>query len=401
MFAGGSFTSGSDPVASDGETFPRKMIWSASGLTGIAFMNMDQAKPITAPQRLKFIDLARTIAILLMLEGHFIGLTLMQEARDPSHPVYAGWNFIRGFTAPLFFTVAGMIFVFLLAGENDTPFFRRVRVRKGLRRAVELLFWGYALQLTVKNFPNYLRGEFENWVFAFHVLQCIGVGLIFLLLIAAVQRVWSKISLTLCYSIALLVFLGIYLWIKSLPEGTHVPAGWPQLFQNALSGPRDVFPIAPWLCYAFLGGAMGAYVRAIHPQPTTLRSCVWFFVLAAGLKLLWLAAVLIPMPQSSSDGIAWFTGRAAEVVTFLGILRLIEIRFGIGLASFLRIGRETFAIYIFHVIVLYGGLFGFGLNRFLNEKLNAWQAAGGALLFIAFFATYAILLNLWKTRRKS
>ncbi|MEY3394186.1 MAG: hypothetical protein RL346_422 [Verrucomicrobiota bacterium] len=360
---------------------------------------MDPTKPINMPQRLKFIDLARTIAILLMLEGHFVGLTLMADARDPSHPVYAAWNFIRGFTAPLFFTVAGMIFVFLLAGEEQTAFFQRIRVRKGLRRAAELLGWGYVLQLSVRHVPNYLQGEFEDWVFAFHVLQCIGVGLIFLLLIAAVQRMINRIPLTLFYSIALVACLVLYLWIKSLPEGTHVPAGWPQLIQNALSGPRSVFPIAPWLCFAFLGGAMGAYVRRIHHEPATPRSCLWFFGLAAALKLLWLAAVIIPMSRSSSEAIAWFTGRAAEVVMFLGLLRLVEIRFGIGLPRFLRIGRETFAVYILHVIVLYGGLFGLGLNRMLKETLNAWQAAGGALLFMAFFATYAILLNLRKTRK--
>ncbi len=377
------------------------MIWSGGGRTGIAFVSMDQAKPISATPRLKFIDLARTIAILLMLEGHFVGLTLMQEARELSNPVYENWNFVRGFTAPLFFTCAGMIFVFLLSGETNTPFFQRVRVRKGLRRAVELIFWGYVLQLSIRNIPNYLRGDFEDWVFAFHVLQCIGIGLVFLLLIAAAQNAWKKISLTWFYAIATALFLGIYLWIKSLPQGSHVPHGWPQVFQNALSGPHDVFPIAPWLCYAFLGGAMGAYVRAVHHRPATLRSCLWFFILAIGLKVVAGCAILVPMAPSSLEGISWFTSRATEVVVFLGVLRLVEIRFGIGLDSFLRIGRETFAIYIVHVIVLYGAIFGYGLDDFLTKKLNPWQAAGGAIVFMAIFGAYAILLNLWKTRKKA
>ena len=43
---------------------------------------MNQAEPAMPKQRLKFIDLARSIAILLMLEGHFVGLSLVQEARD-------------------------------------------------------------------------------------------------------------------------------------------------------------------------------------------------------------------------------------------------------------------------------------------------------------------------------
>ncbi len=375
------------------------MIWSGSARAGIAFPEMNETAPAIPRQRLKFIDLARSIAIMLMLEGHFVGLTLALEARDPSNLIYLIWNSIRGFTAPLFFTVAGMIFVFLLSGEKGTSFFKQVRVRKGFIRAAELLFWGYALQLSLRRFPDYLKGEFGDWIFAFHVLQCIGVGLIALILIAALHRAIGKGSLVTFYALATVICLAGYVWLKSLPEGTFVPEGWPQMFQNAISGPRSVFPIAPWLGFSLLGGAMGAYVRSRNDQPATLRSCAWFFILALGIKLIWLGAVLIPMPEHASEGIAWFSERAFQVVLFLGILRMIEICYGIGVPWMLRIGQETFAIYIFHVIVLYSGLFGFGLNDYFKENLGPWQAAGGAALFIAFFATYAIALNIWKTRK--
>ena len=94
------------------------------------------------PARLKFIDLARALAILLMLEGHFVGLALADMDSYRGNPLFEVWGRIRGFTAPLFFTVAGMIFCFLLSGETEGKFFKRVRVRKGLRRAAELFFWG-------------------------------------------------------------------------------------------------------------------------------------------------------------------------------------------------------------------------------------------------------------------
>lgn len=361
---------------------------------------MNEAAPPPARPRLKFIDLARSVAILLMLEGHFVGLTLVEEARDPTNPVYATWNFIRGFTAPLFFTVAGMIFVYLLAGEKEPVFFKGERVRKGFRRAAELLFWGYALQLSVWNLPAYFRGEFGTWAFAFHVLQCIGVGLLALIVIAAAQRALAKGPLALWYAVATVCCLGVYVWLKSLPPETYVPAGWPLLIQNALSGPRSVFPIAPWLGFSFLGGAMGAYLRSHSGRPVTLRSWLWLFVLAAALKLVWLAVVLIPMPESASVGLAWFSGRACEVVAFLGVLRWLEIQYGIGVPWLLRVGRETFAIYIVHVIVLYGGLFGIGLNDWLVEKLGPWQAAGGAAVFIGVFIIHAQILNMWKMRKR-
>jgi uncharacterized membrane protein len=52
--------------------------------------------------RLYFIDIARTIAILLMLEGHFVHDSLAPEWVNESFPAYHTWKFIRGFTSPTF-----------------------------------------------------------------------------------------------------------------------------------------------------------------------------------------------------------------------------------------------------------------------------------------------------------
>ncbi len=91
----------------------------------MAARTMSEIANTVAKPRLKFIDLARALAILLMLEGHFVGLSLAGEYRDSSSVIYNIWNSIRGFTAPLFFTVAGMIFAYLLSGETEGKFFKR------------------------------------------------------------------------------------------------------------------------------------------------------------------------------------------------------------------------------------------------------------------------------------
>lgn len=362
---------------------------------------MSEPEPATTPKRrLKFIDLARSIAILLMLEGHFVGMTLAESSRDLSNPAYIIWNFIRGFTAPLFFTVAGMIFVFLMEGEKGARFFKAIRVRKGFRRALELFFWGYVLQLNLGNIKDYLQGSAGNWIYAFHVLQCIGVGLIALILISGLRKAVGKFSLQVWYIAAVVACMGLYGWLKSIPEGAYVPAGWPDLFQNPLKGPRSVFPIAPWLGFTFLGGAMGAYLRSIEFKPITWRSCLWFFYIAATLQIISLITVIAPLPQEYSSGIQWFVQRATQVTIFLGLLRWVEVKYGIGVEWMLRVGRETFAIYIVHVIVLYGGIFGIGLDDHFSKALNAWQAIGGAVLFLAVFIAHANLLNSWKMKRR-
>ena len=52
--------------------------------------------------RLYFIDIARSIAILLMLEGHFVDNALMDVYRDTNNDIYNAWLFVRGFTSPIF-----------------------------------------------------------------------------------------------------------------------------------------------------------------------------------------------------------------------------------------------------------------------------------------------------------
>ena len=73
--------------------------------------------------RLYFIDIIRAFAILMMLQGHFIGLSL--EAFDAlaslkrstgtsGSLLFDAWYFMKGLTAPMFFFVTGLVFVFLL-----------------------------------------------------------------------------------------------------------------------------------------------------------------------------------------------------------------------------------------------------------------------------------------------
>jgi len=61
-------------------------------------------KPTTS--RLVFIDVIRAFAICMMLEGHFIDGLLAPEYRDENNLLFATWLYIRGMTAPVFFTVS-------------------------------------------------------------------------------------------------------------------------------------------------------------------------------------------------------------------------------------------------------------------------------------------------------
>jgi len=342
--------------------------------------------------RLRFIDMARAVAILFMLEGHFVDLTLAPEWRVRGQPVYEVWHYIRGMTGPMFFTVTGLIFAYLLSGAREPGFFRVKRVRRGLLRAGELLFWGYLLQVNLRRLPAMLRGEWDPWLQAFHVLQCIAVGLLGMILIFGLLRRAGARVLAASYVLAGLMAFMASVWLAN--QTGPVPHDAPVLLQNAIKGPSSGFPLAPWIGFTFYGAAIGVLVRRHTETRDGGMSPAPFLIAGAALKLggwaldrflgntvldaLGHAAEARVLPDS-------FHGRISEILIVLGVLVWIECRLRPGASWFQTIGRNTFPIYVSHVVVLYGGIFGIGLKTWFQHSLNPWQAALGAILFCAFF----------------
>jgi len=95
--------------------------------------------------RVIFIDLLRAIAVLQMVQGHTIHVFLSQDLRTTELPVYAVWYFLRGMTAPIFMFTAGTEFTYLFRSVHK-PFGKNYRVKKGIKRALLLIFLGYVLK---------------------------------------------------------------------------------------------------------------------------------------------------------------------------------------------------------------------------------------------------------------
>lgn len=347
-------------------------------------------------QRIHFLDFSRSVAILMMLQGHFISMTLesypafMAEVRlhgSSGNVWFSIWGFLRGLTAPLFFTISGTVFTYLLHKEwqkGMLPYFQLQRVRKGLKRAASLLLIGYLLQFNFKYIKYYIQGHFNPHFLGFHILQCIGVGLLCLLLFSFAISKFKQYSWLLYLGLAFLLFATTPL--IRMQDG-FLPINAPTYIQNMIQGPETGFSIFPWIGYVFLGAGFGHYLCTFGTGIANKN--VYRYLLVIGLVFFsfgWLLSFVYGgEPVYIHYKYLWAFERAFFVCLLLMAFTYLSGIERLRHPYFMAVGQETFTIYIVHAILLYGAITGYSLRSFLENKLSALEAIFGAFLFLSFF----------------
>ncbi len=356
--------------------------------------------------------MARSIAILMMLEGHFTGAALDWQYRSYDYFLFQLWHLLHGLTSPLFFTVTGLIFVYLLLGHDDKPFFENIRIKKGRKRILQLLFWGYLIQLNLWSIAKsiYYGSNFQlDWFYAFHVLQSIGVGLGIVILVYGLYKLINFGKLYWYYLITAVIIFAFYsvmkdhiITSKALVESGAIknPQYWPPnapaFIQNMFYGKFSDFSFVRMSGYTLLGGMIGSIIRINEHHVKK-----WWFgatVIVSGLLISIFIRYLFIWVDDFTEWIGLTThgvyelnstsiSRFGQVTVLIGILIIVDKIFHVKAPLFLKVGQNTFPIYVVHVIILYGGIFGFGLKPYLiNRDQEPWMAI--------LIAAIAILLSI-------
>jgi uncharacterized membrane protein len=335
--------------------------------------------------RLYFLDALRAFAILMMLQGHFVDTLLSADYRDLSQPVFSAWYFMRGITAPVFFTVTGIVFVFLLLKE-DAPLRQHIRVRKGLRRAIMLISLGYILKW---NLGILYTWKFQSYHYSVDVLHIIGIALLLVIGLYALHRS-TGVSYPLLSGVSgTLIFL-------AFPIVERADISWmPGLMANFLSMKAgSTFNIFPWVGYTLLGAVIGAIA---HYHTKLFKH--WMMPLAfigTGLLLHFGSnSFFYHLQQMFSSSLTdlWLSKeyifwRFGHVLVVIGIFIFLEQQLRHGFHKlFLKIGSETLTLYAAHYVILYGTWFGIGLSQLWRKQLNPTEVILGALMFEVFFIT--------------
>lgn len=340
--------------------------------------------------RLFFIDAMRAWAILMMLQGHFIDGLLDTVFRNPDSLAFSTWSYFRGITAPVFFTVSGFIFTYLLLRVPEQGI-NNPRVRKGLRRGIQLLLIGYLLRL---NLFGIFEGQIYYGFYLVDVLHCIGLSILSIIglyVLASERKKFVFPMLLVGITLILFLFEPIY---KQWTFG-FLPTAIANYFTKANG---SVFTIIPWLGYATLGGGLSFLFtkfkdyKHLYPAAITISAVIGF------LLIFFSSDVFFALFETT--GIDLFFRiqmnnylfiRLGDVFVVFALFMLFR-RFMTN-KTVLRVGASTLSIYVIHFIILYGSFTGLGLYKFFHHELTPLVAVSGALLFMIVCTILALLYD--------
>lgn len=347
--------------------------------------------------RLYFIDAMRAWAILMMLQGHFVDGLLDMAFRDNTVIGFTIWKYFRGITAPVFFTVSGFIFTYLLIRVPQRGL-ENPRVKKGVKRGLQLLIIGYLLRM---NLFGLLNGRIYDSFYLVDVLHCIGLsilGIIGVYLLTLHRRKFLFPTVLAAITFLLFLFEPIYKqWTFSF---------LPDLLANYLTKTNgSVFTIFPWFGYAAFGGFLSILF-------TRFKNFNYLYPTAIALSL---GMGFLLVFYSSDFFLALWDQLGVQLFSDIYFNNYLFIRLGdvfivfsifmlfrglLKNSTVLKIGQSTLSVYVVHFIILYGSFTGLGLYGFFHHSLAPAIVIPSALVFMVICTYTALQYEKYKANIK-
>lgn len=330
-----------------------------------------------------FIDWARGLAVLCMIEHHSFD-AWMPVSFHGSAPDRL-FRFLGGNAAPSFLFLAGLAVVLGLEGQlsRGTPRFEAALA--SARRGGWILLGAYLFR-------------FQEWALAFggsppesmlriDILNCIGIALVLVALCWALAATLPGRALVFALLCSAVFFAAPHVWAAPL-------SGWPQLLADYVHGtpPRALFPLFPWLGYAFAGALCGlpfAWIRGARDPAGAETRLV--FGLGAGSVALWFAVLYLDrLPGTVFAQLNWWkTSPAYALLRCCSVLWILCLCWGVEKAfarfwarlptgPLAMLGRHSLVVYWVHVEIVYGRW-----TWPLRGKLSLGQASAFLALLLA------------------
>jgi uncharacterized membrane protein len=340
--------------------------------------------------RVIFIDLARALAVVMMVYGHTVSALLAPAYR--AGPWFDVWTFQRGLTSSLFLLLSG--FAFSIATTRHWPAHVRwsAAVLRRVRRFAFFIVLGYALHFPVNRLADLTSMTDERWrsFLAVDVLQLIGVtfiGVQWLVLLVRSRRVFMAAAFVLAIAvIAATPAMWAADWTRSCPLAIAA-------YLSPSTGSQ--FPLFPWAAYVLIGAA-GGQLYARWGAAHLARFANWV-LLVPGIVLM-LVGVDGGTALFGTSAWSWVP---AQVVLRIGscfVLLSVVAHASQRIANlphvFGAVAQESLVIYFVHLCIVYGSIWNSGLAQLYGESLTPLQT-----FFVVVALVAAMTLLAWQWNR--
>jgi hypothetical protein len=328
-----------------------------------------------------------------MVQGHTLHVLLAPAYRQGRF--FDLWLYFRGLTAPVFLSLAGCsFFVVTMRMLAKSPSDMSSKVFRRLRRFAAFVCLGYLMHMPARSLWDlqYVDNSLLQSWYQVDVLQCIGITLIVMQLLALVARTPQRYVIV-CIAVGTAIVLATPLTWSA--NWNHLP-GFASAYLNGNSG--SLFPLFPWAGYVFMGASLG-YLFVMQPSSTTIR----LTLVIAAIAIL-AGNVLQRMPWSLYGPIDYWKTSPNLFLIRWGALCLIMAAISTVLRWFpipslplaQKLASESLIAYIVHIAILYGTSWTIGLRQTMGESLNPLQTLMSITLMIVVSCTIAIGWNISK-----
>jgi uncharacterized membrane protein len=374
----------------------------------------------TSRGRRVYIDWARGLAVLLMIEAHTADA--WTRAADRHSAAFGRALVLGGFAAPLFLYLAGVGVALSAARLVRTGGTRGAVVRAICSRGLEIFILAFLFRLQAFIVTP---GSYPITIFRVDILNVMGPAIV------AAGLVWpvgaSSRALVLWYATMATVIALLTPIVRTAAIVDVLPL-WLQWYVKP-AGDLTAFTLFPWVGFVFAGAACGVILATTDNSRTERRA--QFAFAAAGLVFVALGQFLSRRPsiydqsQFWTSSPTWFAMRVGILMTAVAVLHAIsEIAslyatrkgavplfreagekkgdgpFSTASRSLERFGRSSLFVYWIHVELVYGYA-----TWPLHHRLPLWGtliafAAFSMLMYRAVIFRDRVVDN-WRTRSRS
>jgi uncharacterized membrane protein len=340
--------------------------------------------------RRAYIDWARGVAVLLMIEAHTTDA--WTRAADRESMLFRDATILGGFAAPMFLWLAGLAVVLAATRSAERTGSRALAVEGIVRRGLVIFILAFLFRI-----QSFIVSPGNNLVMLFRVdlLNIMGpaivvAGAVWGLARTAAGRIAAFSTVAIAFGLMTPI-------VRASPLVGHLPV-WVQWYVRP-AGELTVFTLWPWAGFVFAGGASGALLATARGERSERRANVAMAVIGAALIALGIYTAGRPSIYAAASfwtsSPTWFAIRVGILMVALawmyGLGQLVGRHQGTKAqtlqnrvrafalswqAPLERLGQHSLFIYWIHVELVYG------YSSWLwRHRLPLWGTAIAYLLF--------------------